>query len=235
MDEEKYLDISAIRAAIIKIFYDSDDDGNGYLTIDEFMLQLKQFDRHFTSLLNRLPNPLILELIKEADCSQDGVVPFDEFVPFCARMIMAFRPRNFGPKVGACPPPPPAPPAVALSCPRPISTPHHHGCLIPSFLQRADEYMKNVADTVRDIMSATGVDKTVAAFVAAFKRVDVENQGILRVKVRAYFTPCGHHALCHHSLTRPLSPLSHMPLATTLTRPSPPHSHHHSLLATPPL
>ena len=76
-DEERYLDISAIRAAIIKIFNDryafgppgracsspaglhiqahqpplpcfndSDDDGNGYLTIDEFMLQVRPYLTH---------------------------------------------------------------------------------------------------------------------------------------------------------------------------------------------
>ena len=61
------INITALRSAIIKIFKESDDDGNGYLTVDEFMLQFKQFDKLFTALLDRLPNPLILGTVDRAD------------------------------------------------------------------------------------------------------------------------------------------------------------------------
>ena len=44
--------------------------------------------------------------------------------------------------------------------------------------------MKKVVDTVVEIMRATGVDRIASAFLAAFKRVDMDNLGTLRVKVR---------------------------------------------------
>ena len=67
---------------------------SGYLTQNEFMTQLRQFDTKLTTLLNRLSNAEIAELIKEAD-TDDGVIQYYEFVPVAVNMlIFSFRARN---------------------------------------------------------------------------------------------------------------------------------------------
>ena len=67
----------------------------GYLTLDEFTTQLKQFDFKFTEMINKLSNSEISALIAEAD-TDDGVIQYYEYVPFAVGMILSFRARNIG-------------------------------------------------------------------------------------------------------------------------------------------
>jgi Ca2+-binding EF-hand superfamily protein len=80
-------DLQALRAVLINMFKEADDDGNGFLTFDEFQVLLEKVDLGISSQEMRF-------VISEADENENGVVDYCEFVPLAVDMIQSFRARN---------------------------------------------------------------------------------------------------------------------------------------------
>jgi Ca2+-binding EF-hand superfamily protein len=80
-------DLISLRALLISMFKEVDDDGNGYLTYDEFEMLMEKVE------LGIQPRELRY-VIQEADENENGVVEFDEFVPLAVDMIQSFRALN---------------------------------------------------------------------------------------------------------------------------------------------
>ena len=67
-------DLVSLRALLIQMFKEADDDGNGYLTYDEFEILMEKVELGIKSADLRY-------VIQEADENENGVVEFEEFVP----------------------------------------------------------------------------------------------------------------------------------------------------------
>lgn len=80
-------DLVSLRALLIQMFKEADDDGNGYLTYDEFEMLMDKVE------LGIKPSDLRY-VIQEADENENGVVEFEEFVPLAVDMIQSFRALN---------------------------------------------------------------------------------------------------------------------------------------------
>ena len=80
-------DLVSLRALLISMFKEVDDDANGYLTYDEFEMLMDKVE------LGIQPTELRY-VIQEADENENGVVEFDEFVPLAVDMIQSFRALN---------------------------------------------------------------------------------------------------------------------------------------------
>jgi Ca2+-binding EF-hand superfamily protein len=80
-------DISTMRETFHKMFFEVDDDGNGYLTFDEFMVLMKK-----TKL--GIDQADLRKILMEADDNGNGVVEFEEFYPLILDMTLSFRTIN---------------------------------------------------------------------------------------------------------------------------------------------
>jgi Ca2+-binding EF-hand superfamily protein len=80
-------DLVSLRSLLVNMFKDADDDGNGYLTYDEFEVLMEKVELGIDSSDLRY-------VIQEADENENGVVEFDEFVPLAVDMIQSFRALN---------------------------------------------------------------------------------------------------------------------------------------------
>jgi hypothetical protein len=92
-DKEKKLDVHRTRAAILQVF--NEKNVTGQLTSDEFMMRLGNFDQKFSDVLSKLSNADIGVLTSEAD-TDDGVISYDEFIPYAADLILTVRAREQG-------------------------------------------------------------------------------------------------------------------------------------------
>ena len=80
-------DLMSLRGLLVDMFKEADDDGNGYLTFDEFEKLMSKVELGISSAELRY-------VIQEADDNDNGVVDYDEFVPLAVDMIQSFRARN---------------------------------------------------------------------------------------------------------------------------------------------
>ena len=80
-------DLVSLRALLIQMFKEADDDGNGYLTYDEFESLMEKVELGIKTSDLRY-------VIQGADENENGVVEFDEFVPLAVDMIQSFRALN---------------------------------------------------------------------------------------------------------------------------------------------
>lgn len=80
-------DLVSLRALLVQMFQEADDDGNGYLTYDEFQMLMDKVELGIKTSDLRY-------VIQEADENENGVVEFDEFVPLAVDMIQSFRALN---------------------------------------------------------------------------------------------------------------------------------------------
>lgn len=79
-------DMTGLRSLLIDLFNEADDDGNGFLTFDEFQVLMENIE------LGISPQELRF-VIQEADENGNGVVDYDEFVPLAVDLIQSFRAR----------------------------------------------------------------------------------------------------------------------------------------------
>ncbi len=77
-------DLSSLRTLLVTMFQEADDDGNGYLTYDEFELLMDNVELGIS-------HSELRSVIQEADENENGVVEFDEFVPLAVDLIQSFR------------------------------------------------------------------------------------------------------------------------------------------------
>jgi len=80
-------DLMSLRELLVQMFKEADDDGNGYLTFDEFDALMAKLELGISS--NELRY-----VIQEADDNDNGVVDYDEYVPLAVDLIQSFRARN---------------------------------------------------------------------------------------------------------------------------------------------
>lgn len=80
-------DLMSLRELLVQMFKEADDDGNGYLTFDEFDALMGKLELGISS--NELRY-----VIQEADDNDNGVVDYDEYVPLAVDLIQSFRARN---------------------------------------------------------------------------------------------------------------------------------------------
>ena len=72
-----------LRTMLIEMFQEVDDDGNGFLTFDEFEILMEKMELGVSKQELRF-------VISEADDNGNGVVDFDEFVPLAVDLIQSF-------------------------------------------------------------------------------------------------------------------------------------------------
>lgn len=72
-----------LRTMLIEMFQEVDDDGNGFLTFDEFEVLMDKMELGVSKQELRF-------VISEADDNGNGVVDFDEFVPLAVDLIQSF-------------------------------------------------------------------------------------------------------------------------------------------------
>ena len=75
--------MSNLRSMLIEMFQEVDDDGNGFLTFDEFEILMEKMELGVSKQELRF-------VISEADDNGNGVVDFDEFVPLAVDLIQSF-------------------------------------------------------------------------------------------------------------------------------------------------
>jgi len=80
-------DLASLRSLLVTMFKEADDDGNGYLTYDEFEALMEHVELGIS-------NSDLRYVIQEADENENGVVEFDEFVPLAVDLIQSFRSVN---------------------------------------------------------------------------------------------------------------------------------------------
>jgi len=80
-------DLASLRSLLLTMWKQADDDGNGYLTYDEFEGLMEHVELGIS-------NSDLRYVIQEADENENGVVEFDEFVPLAVDLIQSFRSVN---------------------------------------------------------------------------------------------------------------------------------------------
>ena len=80
-------DLLSLRTLLVSMFKEADDDGNEYLTYDEFENLMEKVELGINKSELRF-------VIQEADENENGVVEFEEFVPLAVDMIQSFRALN---------------------------------------------------------------------------------------------------------------------------------------------
>jgi len=85
-------DIAQMRESFNKMFKEIDEDGNGYLTFDEFMVLMKKAKLGIEQADLR-------KILMEADDNGNGVVEFEEFYPLILDMTLSYRTVNAARKI----------------------------------------------------------------------------------------------------------------------------------------